>query len=219
MGGIISVLYGAVVYLIFLATFLYAIGGVGDLPAPKTIDTGEADGLTAALMINTLLLGLFAVQCSVMARPVFKRGWTRFVPEPIERTTYVLPASLALLLLYWQWRPIPEAAWSATHPAGMVILQAIFWIGWGIVLVSTFLINHFEPFGLRQVYARLRRKQLPPSEFKTPYLYNNARHPLSNGLFGDCVDNWRPSAVRACHHRVYLDRDPARRTRPHPAVR
>jgi methanethiol S-methyltransferase len=182
MGGIISVLYGAIAYLIFLATFLYAVAFVGNLPVPKTIDSGEPGSLAAALIINTLLLGLFAVQHSVMARPAFKRWWTRFVPEPVERTTYVLLASVTLILLYWQWRPIPEPVWSVTNPAGVVISQAIFWSGWAIVLVSTFLINHFELFGLRQVYARLRGRQLPPPEFKTPYLYKSVRHPIYLGF-------------------------------------
>jgi protein-S-isoprenylcysteine O-methyltransferase Ste14 len=182
MGGIISVLYGAVVYAIFLATFLYAIAFVGNLPAPKTIDSGEPGSVAAALIINTLLLGLFAVQHSVMARPAFKRWWTRFVPPPIERTTYVLLASLALILLYWQWRPIPEPVWSVTNSGGVAIMQAIFWAGWTLVLVSTFLINHFELFGLRQVYARLSGRQLPPPEFKTPYLYKTVRHPLYLGF-------------------------------------
>jgi methanethiol S-methyltransferase len=182
MGGIISVLYGAMAYLVFLATFLYAIAFVGNLPVPKTIDSGEPGSLAAALIINTLLLGLFAVQHSVMARPAFKRWWTRFVPQPIERTTYVLLASLTLILMYWQWQPISELVWSVTNPAGIVILQVIFWAGWAIVLVSTFLINHFELFGLRQVYAQLRGEQLPPPEFKTPYLYKRVRHPLYLGF-------------------------------------
>ena len=151
MGGIASVLYGAVAYLLFLGTILYAIAFVGNLPVPKTIDSGEIGSPAVAVAVNALLLGLFAIQHSVMARPAFKRWWTRFVPPPVERTTYVLLASLILILLFWQWRPIPQTIWSVTDPAGVAALQAIFWAGWGIVFLSTFLINHFELFGLRQV--------------------------------------------------------------------
>jgi protein-S-isoprenylcysteine O-methyltransferase Ste14 len=182
MGAIASVLYGGTVYLVFLATFLYAIAFVGNLPVPKAIDSGEPGAMGVALVVDTLLLGLFAIQHSVMARPEFKRWWTRLVPSPVERTTYVLLASLALLLLYWQWRPIPEMVWSVTNPAGALALQAVFWTGWGIVLLSTFLINHFELFGLRQVYARLRGETLPPPVFKTPLFYKRVRHPIYLGF-------------------------------------
>ena len=182
MGGILAVLYGTAVYLIFLGTFLYAAAFVGNLPVPKTIDSGAPGSLWMALGIDTLLLGLFAAQHSVMARPAFKRWWTRFVPGSVERTTYVLLASLALLLLYWQWRPIPDVVWSVSHPVGVAGLQAIFWIGWAMVLVSTFLINHFELFGLRQVWARLRGAELPPPTFRTPSLYKRVRHPIYLGF-------------------------------------
>jgi protein-S-isoprenylcysteine O-methyltransferase Ste14 len=177
-----SLFYGIAVYLLFLGTFVYAIAFVGNLPVPKAIDTGATGSLPAAVTIDMLLLGLFAVQHSVMARPAFKRVWTKFVPNAIERTTYVLFASAALLLLYWQWRPITEVVWTATHPAAILVLQAIFWIGWGIVLISTFLINHFELFGLHQVYARLRGKPLPPPAFKAPSLYRWVRHPIYLGF-------------------------------------
>jgi methanethiol S-methyltransferase len=182
MGGIASVLYGALVYLIFLATFLYAIAFVGNLPMPKTIDSGQSDSIAAALVIDTLLLGLFAIQHSVMARPAFKRWWTRFVPWPVERTTYVLLASLLLLLLYWQWRPIAEPVWLVTGPEGALMLQAVGWSGWGVVLLSTLLINHFELFGLRQVYARFRGETLPPPVFKAPLFYKKVRHPIYLGF-------------------------------------
>ena len=156
MGGIASVLYGAVVYALFFVTFLYAIAFTGNLPVPKTIDSGPEGPLILALVINTLLLGLFAIQHSVMARPAFKRWWTRFVPHAVERTTYVLLASLILALLFWQWRPILAPVWSVTNPAAILAIQVVFWLGYGLVLLSTFLLNHFELFCLRQVWARLR---------------------------------------------------------------
>jgi protein-S-isoprenylcysteine O-methyltransferase Ste14 len=178
----VSLLYGAVVYLLFLATFLYAVAFVGNLPVPKAIDTGEAGPLVPALIVNTLLLGLFAVQHSVMARPAFKRWWTRFVPPAVERTTFVLFASLTLILLYWQWRPMPEPVWTVTHPVWVAVLQAIFGIGWATVLISTFLISHFELFGLSQVFARLRGKEMPTPTFKTPLFYKSVRHPIYLGF-------------------------------------
>jgi methanethiol S-methyltransferase len=182
MGGIASVLYGGLIYLVFLPTFLYAIAFVGNLPVPKTIDSGEPGPAATALLVNTLLLGLFAIQHSVMARPAFKRWWTRLVPEPVERTTYVLFTSLALLLLYGQWQPMPAVVWSVTSPAGAALLHAIFWVGWALVLISTFLINHFELFGLRQVYAGLRGRTLPAPLFRTPSLYKQVRHPIYLGF-------------------------------------
>lgn len=182
MGGVVAALYGGAVYLIFVATFLYAVAFAGNLPAPKTIDSGVPGDVGAALLIDTLLLGLFAIQHSVMARPAFKRWWTRIVPQSVERTTYVLLASAALLLLYWQWQPIPGVVWAVSHPAAIATVQAIFWIGWALVLVSTFLISHFELFGLRQVWARLRGHELPKPVFRTPSLYKRVRHPIYLGF-------------------------------------
>ena len=196
MGGIASVLYGVLAYLMFLGTILYAIAFVGDLPVPKTIDSGEVGSLDVALIIDTLLLGLFAIQHSVMARPGFKRWWTQLVPQPVERTTYVLLASLILVLLFWQWRPITPMIWSVNNPVGVVAMQAIFWIGWAVVLLSTFLINHFELFGLRQVYARLRGHSLPEPVFRTPFLYKRVRHPLYLGFL---LAFWATASMTAGH--------------------
>lgn len=174
--------YGLAAYLLFFVTFLYAIAFVGNLPAPKTIDSGATGAVITALLVNTALLALFAIQHSVMARPAFKRWWTRVVPRPVERSTYVLLASLCLVLLYWQWRPIPATVWSVGDPAGALLLQAVFWTGWGLVLVSTFLISHFELFGLRQVGANLRGQSLPAPVFKAPLFYRRVRHPIYLGF-------------------------------------
>jgi len=182
MAGIASLLYGAVAYLVFLVTFLYAVAFIGNLPVPKTIDSGEAGPLVTAIIVDVLLLGLFAVQHSVMARPWFKRAWTRLVPKPVERATYVLLASIVLLVLYWQWQPIPATIWSVTDPAGVAVLNVVFWSGWALALTSTFLINHFELFGLHQVWARVRGHVLPAPKFRTPSLYRWVRHPLYLGF-------------------------------------
>ena len=196
MAGIASVLYGAAAYLLFLGTFLYAIAFVGNLPVPKTIDSGAEGPLVPALVIDTLLLGLFAIQHSVMARPAFKRWWTRFVPHAVERATYVLLASLVLVALFVHWRPILAPVWTVTSPLGVVLLDVVFWIGWGLVLLSTFLINHFELFGLRQVWARLRGRELPAPQFRTPFLYKRTRHPLYLGFL---LAFWAAPTMTAGH--------------------
>jgi protein-S-isoprenylcysteine O-methyltransferase Ste14 len=196
MGGIAAMLYGGIVYLLFFGTFLYAIAFVGNLAVPKTIDSGPEGALFPALIIDTLLLGLFAIQHSDMARPGFKRWWTRFVPQAVERTTYVLLASLALVLLFWLWRPILMPVWSVTNPTAIMAIQTVFWAGFGLVLLSTFLLNHFELFGLRQVWARLRGRTLPEPEFRTPFLYKRVRHPL---YLGFVLAFWAAPSMTAGH--------------------
>jgi protein-S-isoprenylcysteine O-methyltransferase Ste14 len=189
--------YGVVVYLFFLATFLYAIGFVGNLPLPKTIDSGAPAPLGEALLVNLLLLGLFAVQHSVMARRGFKRWWTRIVPPEIERSSYVLAATAALALLLWQWRPIAEPViWSVENSVGAAVLRAVFWLGWGVLLLATFLINHFELFGLHQVYARVTGRQIPAAEFRTPFLYRMVRHPIYLGFL---LGFWATPVMSAGH--------------------
>ena len=196
MGGIASILYGVIAYVLFLGTILYAIAFVGNLPVPKTIDSGEAGPILPALIINILLLALFAIQHSVMARPAFKRWWTQFVPQPVERTTYVLFASLVMIALYVYWQPIPDPIWTVENPIAVAAIAAIFWFGWGLLFLSTFLINHFELFGLRQVYARLRGQTLPEPVFRTPFLYKRVRHPLYLGFL---LAFWATPVMTAGH--------------------
>jgi len=180
-GRVSAFAYGVVSYAVFFATFLYAMGFVGDFGVPKTIDSGADGPFLTALLVNLLLLGVFAVQHSVMARPAFKRAWTRFVPEPVERSTYVLLSSVALILLFWQWRPMGGVVWHVADPTIRVVLHAICALGWLTVLVSTFLINHFDLFGLRQVWLFLRGKQYTHLPFGTPGPYRLVRHPLYVG--------------------------------------
>ena len=196
MGGMLSVLYGVAAYVFFLATFLYMIHFIGNVFVPKTIDSGTPGPLAEALVVNTLLLGLFAVQHSVMARKGFKRWWTRVVPPAVERSTYVLAASLALALLVWQWQPIPQTVWAVRDPALVMALQAVFWLGFALVFVATFLINHFELFGLRQVFVRLVGREMPEQAFRTPLLYRWVRHPLYLGFI---LAFWAAPVMSAGH--------------------
>ncbi|HEX6985318.1 MAG TPA: isoprenylcysteine carboxylmethyltransferase family protein [Planctomycetaceae bacterium] len=173
--------YGVACYAVFFATFLYAAGFVGGFLAPTSLDGPRSRPLGEALAIDAALLALFALQHSVMARPAFKRWWTRFVPEPAERSTYVLFSSLALVLLFGFWEPLGGTVWHVDHPAGRAVLWAIFASGWLMVLVSTFLINHFDLFGLRQVWLYLRGREYTPLRFRTPGPYRLVRHPLYVG--------------------------------------
>jgi protein-S-isoprenylcysteine O-methyltransferase Ste14 len=182
MRKLLAFLYGLTAYAVFFVTILYAIGFVTGLLVPKSIDAGTAAPLSEALIVNVLLMSLFAVQHSVMARRQFKVWWTRFVPVAIERSTFVLFASLALLLLFWQWRPIPIVLWQVDNPQAAATLFGAGLFGWALVFLSTFMINHFELFGLHQVTNHLAGRGMPAIRFKTPMLYKVVRHPIYLGF-------------------------------------
>ncbi len=175
-------LYGLVAYLVFFGTFLYLIGFVGNLVVPKSISSGSEGNLGLSLAINAMLLTLFALQHSVMARPGFKRWWTRWVPKPLERSTYVLIASVTLIVLFWQWRPLTGVVWQVESYAGQMVLYSLFGLGWVIVLLSTFLIDHFDLFGLRQVLLYLANRPYLRLPFRAMGLYRLVRHPLMLGF-------------------------------------
>lgn len=180
----IAMLFAVAAYAVFFATFLYLIGFLANLPfLPRSVDSGPATPLGTALIVDLALIALFGVQHSVMARQGFKRAWTRLVPEPIERSTYVLFASGALIVLFAFWRPIDATIWEITNPLGATLLWALFAAGWLIVLSSTFLLNHFELFGLQQAWFSLRQRAAAAPQFRTPLYYRFVRHPLYSGFF------------------------------------
>jgi protein-S-isoprenylcysteine O-methyltransferase Ste14 len=196
MGKLIALLYGLVAYFLFAVSIVYAIGFVTGLVVPKTIDSGPAGPPMQAIIVNLLLMGLFAVQHSVMARPQFKKWWTQFVPQTIERSTFVMFSSLALLLLFWQWQPIPAVVWQVSNPLAADLLLGIGLFGWVLVFISTFLINHFELFGLHQVANNLVGKPMPAMRFRTPLFYNVVRHPIYLGFI---IFFWATPVMTAGH--------------------
>lgn len=195
-GRIAAFLYGAVCYLAFLASFLYAVGFLGNFGVPKSIDSGPQLPLMQALAINLALLGLFAVQHSIMARQWFKKIWTRMVPTVVERSTYVLFSSVAMFLLFWKWQPLGGVVWSVENTAGRIALYGLFAAGWLLVLAATFLINHFDLFGLRQVWLYLLGRPYTSLKFSTPGLYRYVRHPLYVGWL---LTFWAAPVMTAAH--------------------
>lgn len=175
--------YGLVSYTVFFSSFLYSIGFLDNQIVPKSIDSGGPVALGQAIMMNALLLGLFAIQHSVMARRGFKRWWIQIVPEPLERSTYVLFSGLLFFLLFWQWQPMTSMVWNIETPIGRTILTAFFWAGWTIVVIGSFLVNHFDLFGLRQIYLHLKGREYTHVGFKMPALYKLVRHPIMLGYF------------------------------------
>lgn len=196
MGKLVAFLYGIVAYLVFAIVIVYAIGFVCGLVVPKTIDSGPAGPLMESIVINLVLMTIFALQHSVMARPQFKTWWTTIVPKSVERSTYVLLASLALALVFWQWRPIPGVVWEVKEPTVAAFLLYLGLLGWVLVFISTFMINHFELFGLHQVANNLAGKPMPPMKFKTPMLYNVVRHPIYLGFI---IFVWATPVMTAGH--------------------
>jgi protein-S-isoprenylcysteine O-methyltransferase Ste14 len=192
----LAFIYGIIAYALFVVSFVYAIGFVGNFVAPKTIDSGPVMARWTSLIIDAVLLTLFAVQHSGMARRGFKRWLTRFIPEPIERSTYVLCASLVLLLLYALWRPIPNAIWTVTAPAAVTALWVLFGLGWATVFISTFMIGHFDLFGLRQVWLNLAGRSRPADTFRMPAFYRIVRHPIMVGFF---IAFWATPVMSAGH--------------------
>lgn len=189
-------LYGVLAYLFFLGTFSYAVCFVGGIFVPRTVDHGLESPTALAIVIDLALLGVFAIQHSVMARRGFKRRWTQVVSWYVERSTYVVFASAALALLLWQWRPLPQVIWDVRNGWSDTPLRLLFWIGWGILLLSTFLVNHFELFGLQQVWGHFRGAEFHSPAFKTPGLYRVVRHPLYAGFI---IAFWATPFMTAGH--------------------
>ena len=196
MYRILVLVYGVVSYVVFFLTFLYAIGFVGNIYVSKTIDSGVAGPFWQALLVNVLLLGIFAIQHSVMARPGFKAWWTKIIPASIERSTYVLLTNGALILMYWKWQPMTDVVWNVDGGAFGTVLIVLFWFGWALVLLSTFMINHFDLFGLRQVYLNLKRKPYTDLKFTTAFAYKFIRHPL---LLGFIIAFWAAPVMTTGH--------------------
>jgi methanethiol S-methyltransferase len=188
--------YGVACYLVFFVTFLYAIGFIGNMAVPKAIDGTPEMPFLRALLINVGLLGLFAVQHSVMARRWFKERWTRIVPRPVERSTYVLFSSVALLLMFALWQPMGMVVWHAENATMRAMIMNLYGLGWGLVFVSTLLIDHFDLFGLRQVYLYFRNRPYTGSSFRTPLFYKFVRHPL---YLGWLVVFWSAPTMTAAH--------------------
>jgi protein-S-isoprenylcysteine O-methyltransferase Ste14 len=196
MKKILVLLYGVISYLLFFGTFLYAFGFVGNILVPKSIDGAPQVPLAQAIVVNALLLSLFALQHSIMARPAFKNWWTKIIPEPAERSTYVLLSSLCLILLVWQWQPMGGFIWRVEASAAKTILTVLFITGWLIVLWSTFMINHFDLFGLRQVWFYFLGKKYEPLRFRIPFFYKYVRHPL---YLGWLIAFWATPVMSAAH--------------------
>lgn len=194
--AVLGLIYGVVAYVVFLGTFLYAIGFVGGIYVSKSIDVGSAAPLFTALPVDVLLLSMFAVQHSVMARPAFKRVWTAIIPVPVERSTYVLASSLVLILLFWQWRPIPGLVWDVHAAVGQTLLQLLFFGGWLTVLASTFMIDHFDLFGLRQVWLNFRGMEYTHPPFSMSWLYRYLRHPI---MLGFVIAFWATPTMSVGH--------------------
>ncbi len=191
-----ALIYGLVCYVMFLGVYLYAIGFMGNFVVPKAIDSGADGSLGQAILINVLLLGVFAIPHTIMARPTFKRWWTKMVPEPIERSTYVLVSNLALILLFWQWRPMGGMIWNVENSIGRMILWGLFGLGWLLVLLSTLQINHLDLFGMRQVWLFFRGKPYTAVKLVTPVFYKHVRHPLYVGWI---IAFWATPTMTAAH--------------------